>query len=57
MFIYFLLAFFIVWSLRFYFLKKRANDLINKIPGPPTLPIIGNILMFNVSVGKQFKEC
>ncbi|XP_011504736.1 PREDICTED: cytochrome P450 4C1-like [Ceratosolen solmsi marchali] len=50
MLIYILFLFFILWSIRFYFRNKRAKDLINKIPGPPTLPIIGNLLMFNVSI-------
>lgn len=39
-----------VLSLIYYYLKhKRSNDLADKFPGPPVLPIIGNLFNFTAT--------
>lgn len=35
----------------FHFWSLRKSNVINKIPGPPTLPLVGNALMFNMPHG------
>lgn len=33
----------LVWD---YFWRKRRNDMLHYMPGPPPLPLLGNVLMY-----------
>lgn len=46
MFIELLLLLFALLILGDYLLKKRRNDMINYMPGPKPLPVLGNVLMY-----------
>ncbi|OXU20676.1 hypothetical protein TSAR_002401 [Trichomalopsis sarcophagae] len=52
--IYFLLILLGLWVFKVYFQNKRSKELLDKIPGPPTVPILGNLLMFNVPIEKTW---
>ncbi|XP_011176870.1 cytochrome P450 4d2 [Zeugodacus cucurbitae] len=47
MFIELLLLLFALIILGDYLLKKRRNDMIHYMPGPKTLPVLGNALMYH----------
>nr|NP_001165933.1 cytochrome P450 4AB22 precursor [Nasonia vitripennis] len=52
--IYFLLIFLVLLFHRIYARNIKYRSLLKKIPGPPTLPLLGNLLIFNVPVEKQW---
>ncbi|KAJ9596972.1 hypothetical protein L9F63_012002 [Diploptera punctata] len=51
-----LVTLFITCALYYWYSRRRLRYLASKLPGPPTLPLVGNSLLFVGTAEKMFKN-